>query len=256
MPIVLSPSRSKSESTLNAPSHLRWSLRGRQGSDDALGATDLGREGETRSGAAQRPENLGELAGGIAHDFNNLLALILKYASFVSSDVAPATGGDWLEHAESARHDLDQIVLAGECAASLTRQLLAFARREVIQPRALDINEVIRALEEMLRRTIGEHVALQIVLEDEIWLIPADPGQLERVLVNLAVNARDAMSAAGTLTIETANITADNETMAGGSRARRGRNVRLRVSDTGVGTSRCHRARARVVLYDLGGGCR
>ena len=184
---------------------------------------------------AQRLENLGQLAGGVAHDFNNLLAVILNYVTFASEELGAATSADWAERCESARSDLGQIKRAGERAAGLTRQLLAFARREVIQPQVLDLDTVITAVEEMLRRTIGEHVQLVISLPGDLWPILADPGQLEQVLVNLALNARDAMPAGGTLTINTSNITVDADTVAGGSKARQGQNIRLRVSDTGTG---------------------
>ena len=184
---------------------------------------------------AQRLENLGQLAGGVAHDFNNLLAVILNYVTFASEELGAATSADWAERCESARSDLGQIKRAGERAAGLTRQLLAFARREVIQPQVLDLDTVITAVEEMLRRTIGEHVQLVISLPGDLWPILADPGQLEQVLVNLALNARDAMPAGGTLTINTSNITVDADTVAGGSKARQGHNIRLRVSDTGTG---------------------
>jgi hypothetical protein len=184
---------------------------------------------------AQRLENLGQLAGGVAHDFNNLLAVILNYVTFASEELAAATESDWPQRCESARSDLGQIKRAGERAASLTRQLLAFARREVVQPQVLDLDSVITAVEEMLRRTLGEHVELAISLAGDPWPILADPGQLEQVLVNLAVNARDAMPAGGTLTIDTGNVTVDADTVAGGSKSRPGKNVRLRVSDTGTG---------------------
>jgi CheY-like chemotaxis protein len=138
-------------------------------------------------------------------------------------------------HLESATADLGQVKKAAERAAGLTHQLLVFARREVIRPQVLDLDTVITAVEELLRRTIGEHVELVASLAGDLWPILADPGQLEQVLVNLAVNARDAMPAGGTLTIDTSNITVDADTIAGGSRARKGRNVRLRVSDTGIG---------------------
>src|ERR1700733_10052170 len=184
---------------------------------------------------AQRLENLGQLAGGVAHDFNNLLAVILNYVTFASEELGAATSADWAERCESARSDLGQIKRAGERAAGLTRQLLAFARREVIQPQVLDLDAVITAVEEMLRRTIGEHVQLVISLPGDLWPILADPGQLEQVLVNLALNARDAMPAGGTLTIDTSNITVDADTVAGGSKARLGRNVGPRVSDPGTG---------------------
>jgi signal transduction histidine kinase/CheY-like chemotaxis protein len=184
---------------------------------------------------AQRLENLGQLAGGVAHDFNNLLAVILNYTTFVSETLTAANGSDWAEGRDAALGDLEQVKLAAERAARLTRQLLAFARREVIRPQVLDIDEVITAVEEMLRRTLGEHVELLTSLGADLWPVLADPGQLEQVLVNLAVNARDAMPGGGTLMIDTGNITVDADTIAGGSKARRGRNVRLRVSDSGTG---------------------
>jgi signal transduction histidine kinase/CheY-like chemotaxis protein len=184
---------------------------------------------------AQRLENLGQLAGGVAHDFNNLLAVILNYVTFATEELTAATESDWAEHCESARSDLGQIKRAGERAASLTRQLLAFARREVIQPQVLDLNTAITAVEEMLHRTIGEHVELVTSLASDLNPVLADPGQVEQVLVNLALNARDAMLAGGTLTIDTTNITVDGDSVAGGSTSRQGQNVRLRVSDTGTG---------------------
>ena len=187
---------------------------------------------------AQRMENLGQLAGGVAHDFNNLLAVILNYVSFVSEELAEATDADWAQRCASASSDLAQVKRAGEQAASLTRQLLAFARREVIQPRVLDLDSVITAVQEMLDRTLGEHIELVTALAGDLWPVLADPGQLEQVLVNLALNARDAMAAGGTLTIDTGNITVDSDSVAGGSKSRQGQNVRLRVSDTGAGMTR------------------
>ena len=187
---------------------------------------------------AQRMENLGQLAGGVAHDFNNLLAVILNYVSFVSEELAEATDADWAQRCASASSDLAQVKRAGERAASLTRQLLAFARREVIQPRVLDLDSVITAVQEMLGRTLGEHIELVIALAGDLRPVLADPGQLEQVLVNLALNARDAMAAGGTLTIDTGNITVDSDSVAGGSKSRQGQNVRLRVSDTGAGMTR------------------
>ena len=184
---------------------------------------------------AQRMESLGQLAGGVAHDFNNLLSVILSYASFVSEELATPSGPDWPERLDSARGDLGQITLAAERAASLTRQLLTFARREVTRPRVLDLNYVITGVQELLDRSLGEHIELITTLAGDLWPVLADPGQLEQVLVNLAVNARDAMPGGGTLTIDTSNITVDAAASAGGSRARQGKNVRLRVSDTGAG---------------------
>jgi signal transduction histidine kinase len=183
---------------------------------------------------AQRLESLGQLAGGVAHDFNNLLAVILSYASFVSEELANPSAPDWPEK-EAARSDLRQITLAAERAATLTRQLLTFARREVVRPQVLELGHVITGVQELLHRTLGEHIELITTLADDLWPVLADPGQLEQVLVNLAVNARDAMPGGGTLTIDTSNITVDADTVAGGSPAPPGKTVRLRISDTGVG---------------------
>jgi two-component system cell cycle sensor histidine kinase/response regulator CckA len=183
---------------------------------------------------AQRLENLGQLAGGIAHDFNNLLAVILNYASFVSEELAAGAQSD-CGHCRAAGSDVAQIQQAAERAAGLTRQLLAFARREVVRPQVLNLNDVIAGVEDMLRRTLGEHVQLVTSLADGLWPVLADPGQVEQVLVNLAVNARDAMPDGGTLTIDTCNLTVDADAIAGGSLGRLGRNLRLRVSDSGTG---------------------
>jgi PAS domain S-box-containing protein len=221
----------------------------RRAANEAQVRYDARRDGERREALgrsdrlqvqlqqAQRLENLGQLAGGIAHDFNNLLAVILNYVSFVSEELAAATESDWEQRRASARSDLAQVRQAGERAARLTHQLLAFARREVVRPQVLDLDEVITTVEEMLRRTLGEHVELVTSLAGGLWPMLADPGQLEQVLVNLAVNARDAMPAGGTLSIDTSNVTVDADSVAGGSKAKQGRNVRLRVSDTGTGMS-------------------
>jgi signal transduction histidine kinase len=184
---------------------------------------------------AQRLESLGQLAGGVAHDFNNLLAVILSYASFVTEELATPSGPDWPERLDSARSDLRQITLAAERAAGLTRQLLTFARREVVRPQVLNLGDVITGVQELLHRTLGEHIELITTLAGDLWPVLADPGQLEQILVNLAVNARDAMPSGGTLTIDTSNITVDADTVAGGSPAPQGKNVRLRISDTGAG---------------------
>ena len=178
---------------------------------DALEGRDARRDGERREALerkeglqaqlqqAQRLENLGQLAGGVAHDFNNLLAVILNYVSFASEELAAMTESDWAQRVETARRDLGQVDLAAGRAARLTRQLLAFARREVVRPQVLDLDKVVAGVEEMLRRTLGEHVELVTSLAGDLWPVLADPGQLEQVLVNLAVNARDAMPGGGTL---------------------------------------------------------
>ncbi|WP_433307126.1 PAS domain S-box protein [Actinoplanes sp. CA-030573] len=176
----------------------------------------------------QRLEGLGQLAGGVAHDFNNLIAVISNYATFI----AEAAHEEGL--AEIAG-DAEQITKAAQRGADLTHQLLAFARREVVRPRALDLNDVVSGIEQMLRRSIGEHITLDVRLEESLPSITADPGQLDQVLVNLAVNARDAMPRGGTITIETCELTVDRDYAATRPQLRTGRYVRLRVSDTGTG---------------------
>ncbi len=182
---------------------------------------------------AQRLESLGQLAGGIAHDFNNLLAVIINYAAFVSDDleVAAATA----DGRRVIREDVAQISSAAERAAHLTHQLLAFARREVVQPEVVDVNDVVSDVEQLLRRTLGEHIQLHSSLAAGLHPVLIDPGQLEQILVNLAVNARDAMPDGGTLRIDTANIDVDELYAASRPELSPGPHVRLRVSDSGVG---------------------
>ncbi|MET1071505.1 MAG: PAS domain S-box protein [Umezawaea sp.] len=183
---------------------------------------------------SQRLESLGQLAGGVAHDFNNLLAVMLNYTSFVAEEVARAAAQDsgrW----EQVGHDIAQVQRAGERATELTHQLLAFGRREVVRPQVLDLNTVVADIEALLRRTLGEHVQLRTALTGDLRPVLADPGQLEQVLVNLAVNARDAMPDGGTLTIDTTNHTIDDTGTTRRPSLRPGPHVRLRVADTGVG---------------------
>jgi PAS domain S-box-containing protein len=184
---------------------------------------------------SQRMESLGQLAGGVAHDFNNLLSVILNYAAFVSEEVGHATSNGNAEHWESVRADVQQIEHAADRAAQLVRQLLAFARREVVQTEVLDLNDVVVDLEEILRRTIGEHIELTVSLSPDLWPIVADSGRLAQVLINLSVNARDAMPDGGMLTIDTENVEVDEEYGAGRPGLASGSYVRLRVSDTGQG---------------------
>ena len=181
---------------------------------------------------SQRLESLGQLAGGVAHDFNNLLGVISSYAAFASEEAAKEPGlVDWPE----LRDDIGQIERAVARAAGLTRQLLAFGRREVVQPEVLEINEVVASITELLVRTLGEHIELVTQLADDLGPVLADPGQLEQVLVNLAVNARDAMPGGGTLSIETAATDlAEADTMLRPG-LQPGRHVSLKISDTGTG---------------------
>jgi PAS domain S-box-containing protein len=183
---------------------------------------------------AQRLESLGELAGGVAHDFNNLLAVIANYAAFVAAELAgKEPQDDW----RSMREDVQQIELAAARAAALTHQLLAFARREVIRPLALNLNEVIVDIDQLLARTLGEHIELKTNLAAELCPVLADPGQIEQVLVNLAVNARDAMPTGGSLTIRTAIADINGDHAAGQIGLDAGRYASLEISDTGTGMS-------------------
>jgi PAS domain S-box-containing protein len=184
---------------------------------------------------SQRLESLGQLAGGVAHDFNNLLAVILNYAAFVIEE----SGSPDADLGAIGR-DGEQIRRAAERGSELTHQLLAFARREVIRPRVLDINRVITDVEQLLRRSLGEQVTLVTRPGADLPAIKADPGQIEQVLVNLAVNARDAMPGGGRLTIETSAVEIDDDYHHPNApeRAAPGCYARIRVADSGTGMAR------------------
>ena len=151
---------------------------------------------------AQRMESVGRLAGGIAHDFNNLLGAITCYADLLKKQ---------LDDSDPNREDVEAIAHATNRAADLTRQLLAFSRRQILQPRVLDLNDMVAGIDKILRRVIGEDVDLTTELGEELGAIRADPGQVETVIMNLAVNARDAMASGGTLSIKTSNVTITDE---------------------------------------------
>jgi len=192
---------------------------------------------------SQKLEAVGQLAGGVAHDFNNLLTVIGNYGQFLMQELPPGTRG---------RADLEELLNATRRASALTRQLLTFGRKQVSTPRVIDPNEIIRGVEEMLSRLIGEHIALVADLDPKAGLVLVDPGQLEQVLVNLAVNARDAMPSGGPLTIETAAVrltTRDlrNRTVDGPVVAlvgTPGDHVLIRVTDTGLGMDEATQRRA------------
>lgn len=175
---------------------------------------------------AQKLEAIGQLAGGIAHDFNNLLAIILGYAERI---------GDHLPPAGEAREDLQEIVKAAERATVLTRQLLAYGRKQPLHPRVVDCSEMVRDTVGMLRPLLGPLIELRIRLCAEPCLVRVDPGQLQQVLVNLAVNARDAMHADGVLDIDTALVSLEPGALPTGYPLERGRFVRLTCTDTGTG---------------------
>ena len=184
------------------------------------------RESEQQLRQAQKMEAIGRLAGGIAHDFNNLLTVILGRSQMLLHTLEPGDPG---------RQHVTLIQQSAERAGGLTQQLLAFSRKQVLQPRVLNLNTVVAGVEEILRRLIGEDVELVPVHGSDLWRVKADPGQLEQVILNLAVNARDAMPTGGQLTIETANVGLDDAFVRGHVGARSGPHVRLAVSDTGVG---------------------
>src|SRR5450755_1621957 len=182
---------------------------------------------------AERMESLGQLVGGIAHDFNNLLNVIAGFSDMLAEEIAGLAAED--PRLGSVLGDLEQVRDAAQRAIRLTRQLLIFARRDVVHPEVLSLNDIITGLEQLLRRTLGEHIDLNITPVGGLWPVMADAGQLEQVLVNLAVNARDAMPGGGMLTIDTANITVDEAYADSRPGLKPGRYARLRVSDTGAG---------------------
>ncbi len=175
---------------------------------------------------SQRLESVGQLAGGIAHDFNNILGVIMNYAEFVA---------DELPEGSRAGQDVEEIRRAAERAAALTRQLLIFSRREVVKPELLYLRDVITELENLLRRALGERIELVTRFGEDRCAFEADPGQIEQVLVNLAVNARDAMPDGGRLIIEVDRAMLDDEYVEMHPDIEPGTYVRLQVSDTGQG---------------------
>ena len=175
---------------------------------------------------SQKMEAVGRLAGGVAHDFNNLMQIILSYAEMAVERSA-------MDPEE--RQDLEEIKKAANRAANLTRQLLAFSRKQVLDPKVLDLNAVLKDLEKMLPRLIGEDVDFRLILAPDLGRIKADPSQIENVIMNLAVNARDAMQYGGTLTIETGNTEIDEEYARFHPFLPPGRYVMITVTDTGVG---------------------
>jgi PAS domain S-box-containing protein len=183
---------------------------------------------------AQKMDAIGHLAGGVAHDFNNLLTVIIGFSELVieNPDADPAV-----------RRDVQEVLHAAKTAAALTRQLLAFSRKQTLEPRILDLNAVIGGMEGMLRRMIGEQVQLATNLSASLGRVSADQGQIEQVVMNLVVNARDAVPAGGTVRIETCNVDLDDAFAAANSGARKGRHVTIEVSDNGAGMDQTVQAR-------------
>src|SRR6185369_16554609 len=184
------------------------------------------RRSEEQLRQSQKMEAVGRLAGGVAHDFNNLLTVITGYA---------AMSLQRMKKDDPFRKDTEEIQTAAERAASLTGQLLAFSRKQVLQPRIVNLNDVVAGMEKMLHRLIGEDIELSTVFDAELGNVKADPGQIEQVILNLAVNARDAMPRGGKLTIQTANVSLDQKTRFRNRDLDVGEYVMLAITDTGVG---------------------
>ena len=201
---------------------------------DLQQANEALRKSEEQLRQSQKLEAVGRLAGGIAHDFNNLLSVILSYSDMLSYELKPN---------EHALADLEEIKKAGRRAADLTRQMLAFSRQQVLDLRILDLNEIVRSVNKMLTRILGEDIELKMLLAPRLAKVKADPGQIEQVLMNLVVNARDAMPTGGNLTIETANVELDATYARDHVGVTRGPYVMLAVSDNGVGMDKAIQAR-------------
>jgi two-component system, cell cycle sensor histidine kinase and response regulator CckA len=192
------------------------------------------RRSEAQLRQAQKMEAVGRLAGGIAHDFNNLLTVITSYGDLLFEDLASD---------DPKREDVDQIRKAADGAAALTRQLLAFSRQQVIEPKVLDLKATVTGAEKLLQRLIGADVQLTTSLAPDLGAVKADHGQLEQLIINLAVNARDAMPGGGRLNITAANMEMDETFVRSHPPARPGRYVTLAVSDTGIGMDEQTKAR-------------
>jgi two-component system, cell cycle sensor histidine kinase and response regulator CckA len=195
---------------------------------ERAGATLAFRESEERLIQAQRMESLGRLVGSVAHDFNNLLTGIVGYASILDRELSPQHAG---------RHSLEEIRKAAELATKLTRQLLAYSRKQIVKRVPLDLNELLDGLADMLSRLIGEQLSLSIEKGEQVPPVLADYGQLEQVILNLVLNARDATPAGGRITVSTEVVIVDEEEAARENVGRTGPFVRLTVEDTGEGMS-------------------
>jgi PAS domain S-box-containing protein len=225
--VTLSPVRDARDKVIGVSTIARDLTRQRQ-TEAAL------RQSEEQFRQAQRMEAVGRLAGGVAHDFNNLLSVILSYANMALGELKP---GDPL------RRDMAEISKASERASELTRQLLAFSRQQVLQPRVLDLAETVTAMDGMLQRLLGEDIELTVRPARDLGRVLADPGQIEQVVMNLAVNARDAMPEGGKLTIEMRNVELEATYVSAHLGASAGSFVMLAVSDTGAGMDAATRAR-------------
>jgi PAS domain S-box-containing protein len=181
---------------------------------------------------SQKMEAIGRLAGGIAHDFNNLLSVIISFSEMLMEDAEKASVPP------NVISDLDEIKKAGLRAADLTRQLLAFSRQQVLAPKLVDLNDIVAGMEKLLRRVIGADITLRVVRASDGATIKVDPGQMEQVIMNLVVNARDAMPRGGKLTLEVSRVELDGEFASAHQGIKPGAYIQLAVTDTGMGMSK------------------
>jgi signal transduction histidine kinase len=201
---------------------------GREHAEESL------RQSQEQLRQAQKMEAVGRLAGGVAHDFNNMLSVILSYGELILGDLKPS---------DPMRADVEEIRKAGGRAAALTKQLLMFSRQQAVAPKVIELHDVLTNMDKMLQRILGEDVELVSVPPKAAGRIKADPSHIEQVILNLVVNARDAMPTGGKLTIETANVVLDEDYALSHLPTKAGPHVMLAVSDTGVGMDRETQAR-------------
>jgi PAS domain S-box-containing protein len=213
---------------------IAFALRGMEIETERDESTAALADTEAQLRQAQKLEAIGQLAGGVAHDFNNILMAQMGYCELMKRG---------LKDEDPLAQDLAQILACADRAAALTRQLLAFSRKQTLQPEVLDLNAVVANIEKMLRRLIGEDIDLATVLAADLGMVMADPGQVEQVIMNLAVNARDAMPQGGRLSIETANVELDEVHARNHLDATPGRHVMLAIADTGCGMDEKTRSR-------------
>jgi two-component system cell cycle sensor histidine kinase/response regulator CckA len=192
------------------------------------------RQSEEQLRQAQKMEAVGRLAGGVAHDFNNVLSVIMSYGELILGDLKPA---------DPLRADIEEIRKAASRAAGLTRQLLLFSRQQVVEPKVIDLHDVLKSMDKMLQRILGEDVDLVLLAPKSIGRVKVDPSHVEQVILNLVVNARDAMPRGGKLTIETSNVVLDEHYTGNHLPSKAGQYVMMAVSDTGTGMDRDTQAR-------------